>query len=129
METTIFLSKLLGPVLLLRGVSIVLDRKHFHAMVRGLEKESTTVSFSLFPIVLLMACIAIEIHHTEFESPAGILIHLMAWGGMAKATVLILAPARVVPKARMLVEHGFLGVVGGVCIVLGAYFTWFGYLA
>ena len=129
METTVFLSKLIGPVLLLRGASIAFDRKHFYSMVAGLEKEITTVSFSMFPVALLMACIAIEIHHADFATPAGILIHLMAWGGMAKATALILFPALVVAKARFLVAHGFLLVVGAACAVLGLYFSWVGYLA
>jgi hypothetical protein len=57
METTILISKIIGPVLLLRGVSILLDRKHFLTMLDGLEREVNTVAFSLFPIAFLIGCI------------------------------------------------------------------------
>ena len=42
------LAKVVGPVLLVRGLSILLDRKHFVAMVRRLDREVTTVSSLLF---------------------------------------------------------------------------------
>ena len=50
MATTLLLSKILGPVLLLRGISILAGR---------LEKEATSVAFSVFPVILLMAGIAL----------------------------------------------------------------------
>ncbi len=58
---TLFLSKILGPVLLLRGISVLIDRRHFAAMLEGLEKEVTTVAFSAFPVVLLMVCTALAV--------------------------------------------------------------------
>ncbi len=127
MELTSLLSKVLGPVLLLRALSIVIDRGHFTAMLEGLEREIATVSFSLFPIALLMTCIALAVVHSDSSSPAAVLIHLIAWGGMIKATALILFPRTVVAKARALEHAGFLNVVLFVCFALGGYFTWFGY--
>ncbi len=129
METTILLAKILGPVLLLRGVSILLDRQHFKEMLDGLERESATVAFSLFPIALLMACVALALLHTDTSSPAAILIRLIAWGGMAKASLLILFPRVVVAKARLLGQAGFIQVVWAVCTGVGGYFAWFGYFA
>lgn len=129
MELTSLIAKVVGPVLLLRALSILLDRRHFVEMVRGLDREVSTVSFSVFPIALLMSCIALAISHSDTSSMAAILIHVIAWGGMLKASALILFPGRVVTKARALVRAGFLNVVLFVCFVVGGYFTWFGYLA
>jgi hypothetical protein len=50
MELTSLVAKVVGPVLVLRAASILLDRAHFAALVRGLEREVTTVAFSAFPI-------------------------------------------------------------------------------
>lgn len=127
METTILVSKILGPVLLIRGISILIDRKHFLLMLDGLEKEIHTVSFSLFPIALLMATIALTVLHREYSSLAAILIQVIAWGGMIKATALILFPRLVVAKAHLIGRAGFLEVVWFVCITVGGYFIWFGY--
>ena len=129
METTVLVSKVLGPVLLVRGASILLGRKHFRTMLDGLDKEANTVSFSLFPIALMMACIALAVLHKDVSSPAAVLIQIIAWGGMLKASALILFPRAVVAKARLLGRAGFLHVVWLTCLLVGAYFTWFGYFA
>jgi hypothetical protein len=129
MELTLLLAKVLGPVLVLRSVSIVIDRKHFAEMVGGLEREITTVSFSFFPIALLMSGTALAVTHSDTSSVAALLIHVLAWGAIVKASALILVPRLVVPKARLLVQTGFLNVVLLVCLVAGGYFVWFGYFA
>lgn len=128
MELTSFLAKIVGPVLVLRAISILLDRRHFAELLQGLDREISTVAFSLFPIALLMACIALAVGHTDRSSPAAILIQVIAWGGMLKASALILAPRAVAAKARVLERAGFLHVVLVVCLAVGGYFTWFGFL-
>ena len=50
METTLFLAKIVGLVLLLRAISILIDRKHFLEMLGRIEEESKTVAFSIFSI-------------------------------------------------------------------------------
>ncbi len=129
MNLTSLIAKIVGPVLLLRSLSILIDRQHFVAMLGGLEREVATVSFSLVPIALLMACIALAVVHTDSSSLAAILIRLMAWGGIAKASALILFPNAMVAKAQLLGRSGFLSVVLLVCLLVGGYFTWFGYFA
>ena len=78
MATALLLSKILGPVLLLRGISILIDRQHFIAMLEGLDKEATSVAFSVFPIILLMASIALAVTHSGTSSPAAIILHAIA---------------------------------------------------
>jgi hypothetical protein len=127
MELTALLAKVIGPVLLLRALSIAIDRKHFGAMLAGLEREVTTVSFSLFPIALLMGCITLAVVHTDTSSLAALLIHAVAWGGIVKASALILCPRLVAAKARLLAQYGILAMVLVVGFLVGGYFTWFGY--
>jgi hypothetical protein len=127
MDLTSFIAKVVGPVLLLRAVSILIDRRHFVDMVRGLDRELTSVSFSAFPIALLMTSIGVAVVHSDVSTPAGVLIRIMVWGGILKGSALILFPRVMAAKARMLERAGFLTVVVVVCLVVGAYFTWFGY--
>jgi hypothetical protein len=129
MTTTIFLSRVLGPVLVVRGVSILLDRRHFASMLDGVDREANSLAFSLFPIALLMGFLALANVHRDTSSVAALLIHGIAWGGILKSTALILFPRAVLAKAQLLGRSGFLHVVTAVCLVVGAYFTWFGYVA
>lgn len=129
MDFAILFSKVVGPVLLVRALSIAIDRKHFFAMLDGLEREVSTVTFSLFPIALFMVCVAIVVTQSDTSSPAAVLILVIAWGGIAKSTALMLFPRLVAAKARMLGKAGFLNVVLIVCFAVGGYFTWFGYFA
>ena len=127
METTRFVCRIVGPVMLVRCISILIDRAHFVAMVEGLGAEVDTVSFSFFPIALFMACLTLLTLHHDTSSPAAWAIHVMAWGGSLKASALMLFPAAVVAKAQSLVAAGFLDIVCLACVAVGAYFVWFGY--
>lgn len=127
MESTLLLSKIIGPVLILRSISILIDREHFKEMVRGLDKEISTISFSLFPVALVMTATALAVLHTDRSTPAGILITLIAYGGILKGSLIILFPKVLLPKAQLLVQAGFLNVVMAVCGIIGVYFCWVGY--
>ncbi len=129
MEMTVLLAKIVGPVLVLRGVSILIDREHFVSLLEGLDKEVNTISFSMFPIAMLMAAIALAVTHRDTSSLAAILFHLIAWGAIVKTSLLILFPKLLVAKAQMLGRAGFLNVVLVMCLAVGGYLTWFGYLA
>ena len=109
MDRTRLIAKVIGPVLLLRAFSILIDRQHFVEMLNGLDKEVATVSFSMFPIGFLMACIALAVVHTDSSSLAAILIRVIAWGGMLKAAALIVAPHAVAAKAHPGRRHGRAG--------------------
>ncbi len=129
MELTLLLSKIVGPVLLLRAISILIDREHFVSIIDQIEDESKTVAFSMFPVAMLMTGIAIAVTHTDTSSIAAILFHLIAWGMIIKTSLLILFPRLLARKVQLLPLAGFLNVVFLACAVVGAYLTWFGYFA
>jgi hypothetical protein len=129
MDLTKMISRVLGPVLLLRAASILIDRHHFLEMLRGLDREVATVSFSMFPIALFIAFLSLALVPLDSRSPAAVLLRLIAWGGMLKTSALILFPRVVVAKAHALEQVGILNVVLASCLAVGAYFTWFGYFA
>ncbi len=76
-----------------------------------------------------MTAVAILVTHSDTSSLAGILIYIIAWGALAKSTVLMLFPRVAVDKAKLLVKAGFLNVVLLVCFAAGGIFTYFGYFA
>jgi hypothetical protein len=129
MDLTKGISRVIGPVLLLRAASILIDRNHFLEMLRGLDREVATVSFSMFPIALLMGFISLALVPLESGTLAALLLRVIAWGGILKTSALILVPRVVVAKAHVVEQAGILNVVLAASFVVGTYFTWFGYFA
>jgi hypothetical protein len=127
MSTTSLIAKLVGPVLLVRAVSLLIDPEHFVTMINGLDREVATVSLSFFLIALMMAALAILALHSDHSTPAGLMITLMAWGAVGKASALMLFPHALAAKALLLQRAGFLNVILIACVAVGSYFTWFGY--
>ena len=66
-------------------------------------------------------------NYRDISSPAAIIIHIGARGGIAKNSALMLFPGAMAKKAQLLVRAGFLNVLLFTCTVVGAYFTWVGY--
>ena len=129
MGLTIIMSKVVGPVLLLRAASILIDRQQFTEMLKNLEQESRTISFSMFPIAVLMTAIAIATIHTDTSSLAAIIFHLIAWMMIAQTSLLIVVPSLVAQNVRFLGRIGFVNFVCALCSVIGAYLTWFGFFS
>ena len=128
METTVLLSKILGPVLLLRGISIFFDRHQVVTMLERLEEESTSAAFSALPVILFMASLAMAVTHRDTSNPAAVILHIIAWVGILKGAALILRPKAVLAFGR---HAERTTVLHGICVAsvgLGVYLTWFGYI-
>ena len=128
METTVLLSKILGPVLLLRGISIFFDRQQVVTMLERLEEESTSAAFSALPVILFMASLAMAVTHKDTSNPAAVILHIIAWVGILKGAALILRPKAVLAFGR---HAERTTVLHGICVAsvgLGVYLTWFGYI-
>ena len=128
MDTTVLLSKILGPVLLLRGISIFFDRQQVVTMLERLEEESTSAAFSALPVILFMASLALAVTHKDTSNPAAVILHIIAWFGILKGAALILRPKAVLAFGRHAGQTTVLHCVWVVSVGLGAYLTWFGYI-
>ena len=128
METTVLLSKILGPVLLLRGISIFFDRQQVVTMLERLEEESTSAAFSTLPVILFMASLALAVTHKDTSNPAAVILHIIAWVGILKGALLILRPRAVLSFGGLAGKAAFPHGVWVVSVVLGVYLTWFGYI-
>ena len=128
METTLFLSKIIGPVILLRGISILFNRKQVVTMLERLEKESTSATFSALPVILVTASLALAVSHKDTSNAAAVILHIIAWVGILKGALLILRPKAVLAFGRHAGQTAVLHGVSVVSVGLGAYLTWFGYI-
>jgi hypothetical protein len=126
MDITIFLAQIWGPIILALGIGVFTSRNHYRQLYRDLEKETLAVlSFGIFGMVL--GIIHIQIHNA-WDTVAQIIVSLLGWSLLLKATLFILAP-KIVDRGSEWAAKANLLPIAGVLMLCGGYLSWVGYFA
>jgi hypothetical protein len=126
MATSVFLARLLGPLLLAVGVGILINPKPFHAMVGEILRSLTLVY--LFGLFDFAGGLAIVLVHNVWAANWRVLITLIGWLMLIRGAVRILAPEAIMGFAAKAIRNKQLIPVSGVVTsVLGLVFCYFGY--
>jgi len=127
MDTTMFLAQLWGPVMLAMGIGFFVSREYYVKIYRDIEKAPFAAL--LFGMAGMAAGIAHVLAHNVWEGMPQILITLFGWALLLKGASFTIWP-RIADKAGdWAVDSKLVPVVGVVLIAVGAYITWFAYLA
>ena len=126
MQTSLFLAKLTGPVLLAGALGLFLNAPRFSAMAEELSRSRALVFLS--GLMVMSAGVAIVLVHNIWTAdwPAAITVFgwLMTIGGFVR----IAFPQLAEKKGRaMLANPSSLKLGGAVWLIFGAVFTFFGY--
>jgi hypothetical protein len=128
MTASLFLARLLGPLLLAAGAGILINPKPFRTMVSEVVRSVTLVY--LFGFFDFAAGLAIVLVHNVWAPNWRVLITLIGWLMLIRGAVRILAPEAIMGFAAKLIRNKQLvpssGVVTGV---LGLVLCYFGYVA
>ena len=127
MQTSNFLARLLGPILLVLGLSLAFNRKSYTQMSREFVASRSLVY--LAGTAAFTAGLAILLNHNVWVADWRVLITLMGWLAMLAGLSRLLLPdwvQRVGPG--MLASERPIAITGLVWIVLGAILAWAGYL-
>jgi hypothetical protein len=128
MQTSIFLARLLGPLLLLTGASIVLNPKSFRSIAGEVVRSVTLVY--LFGFMDLAAGLAIVLTHNVWVASWRVLITLIGWLLLIRGAVRIAAPEIVMGYAAKVIRNKqVIPAAGAVVGVLGLVLCYFGYVA
>jgi len=128
MTASIFLARLLGPVLLIVGVSILLSPKVFRDIAAEVVRSVTLVY--LFGLMDFAAGLAIVITHNVWLASWPVLITLIGWLLLIRGTVRVLIPETVMGfAAKVLGNTQFIPVAGVVTGIIGLVLCYFGYVA
>jgi hypothetical protein len=126
MQTSLFLAKLLGPVLFLIGISILFKYEEFRVVLRE-SVESQALSF-LFGSLLLLGGLALVLNHNVWVLDWRLLITLVGWVNVVRgASAILLRPKRII--FRLLDHRRLLLGMGVIDIFIGAALSYFAYLA
>jgi hypothetical protein len=128
MQTSIFLARLLGPLLLLTGAGIVLNPKSFRTIAGEVVRSVTLVY--LFGFMDLAAGLAIVLTHNVWAASWRVLITLIGWLLLIRGAVRIVAPEIVMGYAAKVIRNKqVIPAAGAVVGVLGLVLCYFGYVA
>jgi hypothetical protein len=128
MQTSIFLARLLGPLLLLTGAGIVLNPKSFRTIAGEVVRSVTLVY--LFGFMDLAAGLAIVLTHNVWVVSWRVLITLIGWLLLIRGAVRIVAPEIVMGYAAKVIRNKqVIPSAGAVVGVLGLVLCYFGYVA
>jgi hypothetical protein len=128
MQTSIFLARLLGPLLLLTGAGILLNPKSFRTIAGEVVRSVTLVY--LFGFMDLAAGLAIVLTHNVWVASWRVLITLIGWLLLIRGAVRIVAPEIVMGYAAKVIRNKqVIPSAGAVVGVLGLVLCYFGYVA
>ena len=125
---SIFLARLLGPLLLLPGIGILLSPRVFRAMAQDVIGSVTLLY--LFGLIDFAAGLAIVLTHSVWLLSWRVLITLIGWLLLVRGAIRILATDRIKGYAAKVIRHKrTLPISGIVLVILGLVLCYFGYLA
>ena len=127
MQTSIFLARLLGPILLIFGISLLVNGRAYRAMGRGLVDSALLVT--LFGFADFAAGLAIVLTHNVWVASWRVLITLIGWLLLIRGAVRILVPDVRRYAAKYIGDRRLYTLSSVVLVILGLVLCYFGYVA
>ena len=128
MEASIFLAKLIGPMLLVMGLFVVVRRDRMRRI--GKEFLDSEALIFMSGVITLPAGLAIVITHNVWEPNWRLLITLVGWIAVFAGIGRLVLPDRMKTVGNSMIENPvFIAVPGALMAVLGAFLCYQGYLA
>ena len=128
MQTSIFLARLLGPLLLLPGIGLLINQRAFRTMA-GEVIGSVTLVY-LFGLMDFAAGLAILLVHNVWVPDWRVIITILGWLLLIRGIVRVLLTERVMGYAKKAFRGDNIYRVSGVVLaVLGLVLCYFGYRA
>ena len=128
MQVSVFLARLLGPLLLLPGVGLLVNPRAFRIMASEVVGSITLVY--LFGLIDFAAGLAIVLVHNVWTVNWRVLITLIGWLLLIRGAARILITDTLIGYAKALIRNKRLyPVSGGVLVILGLVLCYFGYVA
>jgi hypothetical protein len=127
MQASIFLAKLLGPILALAGLAMLLNRKELGALAQEFLRSRGL--FFLLGLIDFSVGLAIVLTHNVWVADWRVIITLLGWLLLVRGVVRTLVPEQVKPYGVKLLknENAMIGSVA-VVLVLGLVLSYFGYV-
>ena len=128
MQTSLFLAKLLGPVLFVTGIGLLANRVGYQAMAKEFLKSRALIY--LAGLLALIPGLALVLFHNVWAADWRVLITLFGWLLVIGGVFRIVFPGQVMKTGKaMMANPNTMIISGGCTLVLGAALSFFGYSA
>jgi hypothetical protein len=127
MQTSVFLARLIGPVMLVVGLAVFANQRAFRDMAE--EFLASRALLFLSGLLIMPMGLAIVLTHNVWTADWRVLVTLFGWLNAIGGAVRLLAPDTVMRTGRaMLRQPYFVTVAAAIWVVLGLLFCLFGFL-
>jgi hypothetical protein len=127
MTTSLFLARLMGPVALLAGISLLFNREAYLAMAKEFMQSPALIYLS--GLLTMIAGVAILLAHNLWVADWRVIITVTGWLATIGGAIRIALPGQTrALGAAMLESRTALYAGAGVWLVAGALLCYFGYL-
>jgi hypothetical protein len=126
MNTSIFLARLIGPVMLVVGVAACVNGALFRAMAEEFLRSRALMYLS--GLLIMPAGLAIVLTHNLWVARLPVLITVLGWLMTIGGAIRILVPDKLEPIGRRFLKTPMMTcIVGSIWIALGSTLSIFGY--
>jgi hypothetical protein len=127
MSTSVFLARLIGPVMLVIGLAVFANPRGFRDMAE--EFMASRALMFIGGLLIMPAGLAIVLTHNVWTADWRVLITIFGWLGAIGGALRLFGPLFVVKAGHaMLGQPHFTTVAAAIWVVLGLLFCFFGYL-
>lgn len=126
MQRSIYLARLIGPVLVVIGLGSLINSAIYRAMAG--EMLNSIAFIYIAGVFALIAGLAIVLAHNVWVAGWPVIITVLGWLGIIGGAFRILAPQQVAALGANIISHPMLPIISGsVVLVIGAVLGYFGY--
>jgi hypothetical protein len=127
MQTSVFLARLIGPVMLVVGLAVFANQRAFHDMAE--EFLASRALLFLSGLLIMPMGLAVVLTHNVWTADWRVLITLFGWLNAIGGAARLLAPDTVMKTGRAMLRRAyFVSIAATIWVVLGSLFCLFGFL-
>ena len=126
MSTSVFIARLIGPVMLVIGLAVFTNQRAFRDMAE--EFLASRALLFLSGLLIMPVGLAIVLTHNIWAVDGRVMITLFGWLNVIGGALRLFAPAYVMQTGRaMLKRPQFIPVAAAIWVVAGSLFCLFGF--
>ena len=126
MQNSIFLAKLIGPVMALTGISLLVNESAFRKMAQEFLRSPALIFFS--GMLLMPAGLAVVLTHNVWALDWRIIVTLLGWIAVVSGAVRIFAPERAIKLGKKAIARKeYTTAAAAFWLVVGAVLCYFGF--
>src|SRR5712672_2541331 len=127
MTNSVFIARLIGPVMLVIGLAVFANRQAFRELLE--EFLASRALLFLSGLLIMAVGLAIVLTHNIWAADGRVMITLFGWINVVGGALRLFAPAYVMQTGHaMLKRPQFIPVAAAIWVVAGSLFCLFGFL-